>query len=232
MAFRITTPAEEISVIKRWDGGLTWMAHPEAQMQRASHALVVDDDVWLVDPLDGADLDDELERLGTVRGVAVLGSEHHRHVDRLAAHHDVPIHLPAWFEESAKDYDAEVIQFSDELADTGFEAINLKEGFWQEAGLYHPDRRTLAVSDTFMTALFSGQKGRVELFPPARLDPPVEALDELTVDRLLVGHGEPVFENAQERMEQALRMEHRSTAGAIILNIPILVKIINTQMPW
>lgn len=138
-------------------------------MQRASHALVSDDDVWLIDPLDGGGLDDELQELGTVSSVFVLGSEHHRHADRLAARYDVSIHVPAWFEEDAKDFDADVQTFTTELADTGFEVLNLKEGFWQEAGLYHLDRKTLVVSDTFMTALFTGQTGRVELFPPARI---------------------------------------------------------------
>lgn len=173
MPFRITTPADEVTIIKRWDHGLTWMAHPEAQMKRTSHALVVDTDVWLVDPLDGGMLDDELAELGAIAGVVVLGSEHHRHADRLAARHGVAIHLPAWFEESAKEYDADVIEFTEELADTGFEAIKLKEGFWQEAGLYHPDRRTLAVSDTFMTDLFTAQAGRVELFPQLESIPPM-----------------------------------------------------------
>lgn len=231
MAFRVTTPAEEVTVIRRWKTGLTWMAHPEAQMQRASHAVVVDENVWLIDPLDAGGLDEELTALGSVAGVVVLGSEHHRHADRLAARHDVAIHLPEWFEEDAKTFEADVIPFTDELASTGFEAIKLKEGFWQEAGLYHPDRRTLAVSDTFMTALFTGETGRIELFPPARLDPPREALDGLAVDRLLVGHGEPVFENPQARMERALAMEYRSTTAAFLLNIPILIKIVRTQLP-
>ncbi len=231
MPFRITTPAEEVSVMMRWNGGLTWMAHPDAQMQRASHALVVDDDVWLIDPLDGANLGDVLVGLGAIKGIVVLGSEHHRHADRIAARHEVAIHLPEWFEEEAKDYDAEVTQFTDELADTGFEAIKLKDSFWQEAGLYHPERRTLAVSDTFMTALFSSRQGRVELFPPARFDPPNEAIGDLAIDRLLVGHGEPVFENTEERIERALAMEYRSTPAAILMSLPILAKIIRTQLP-
>lgn len=231
MPFRITTPADEVTIIKRWDDGLTWMAHPEAQMQRASQALVVDDDVWVIDPLDGGNLDEELTALGTVAGVVVLGSEHHRHADRLATRHDVAIHLPSWFEESAKEYEADVVEFTEELADTGFEAIKLADSFWQEAGLYHPERRTLAVSDTFMTALFNSEAGRVELFPPARFDPPWEKVQDLTVDRLLVGHGEPVFEDATDQIERALAMEYRSTPTAVILSLPILVKIIRTQLP-
>lgn len=231
MPFRITDPGEEVTVLTRWEHGLTWMAHPDAQMQRASHALVANDEVWLVDPLDAADLDEEIAALGTVAGVVVLGSEHHRHADRLAARHEVSIYLPGWFEEEAKDFEAPVVEFIEELADTGFRALKLKEGFWQEAGLYHPERRTLAVSDTFMTALFTGQEGRVELFPPARLDPPHEAFDGLAIDRLLVGHGEPVVENVEERIQRALAMNYRSTPGAFLRSTPILVKIIRTQLP-
>lgn len=231
MPFRITDPAEDVTVVRRWEHGRTWMAHPEAQMQRASHALVANGEVWLVDPLDAADLDEELAALGPVAGVVLLGSEHHRHADRLAARHGVSIHLPAWFEEDAKDFEAPVVEFTDGLADTGFRAIELKEGFWQEAGLYHPERRTLAVSDTFMTALFAARTGRVELFPPARLDPPHSALDGLAIDRLLVGHGEPVFENVEERIQRALAMEYRSTPVAFLRSTPILAKILYTQIP-
>lgn len=231
MAFRVTTPADQVTVLNRWEHGLTWMAHPHAQMQRASHALIDDGEVWLLDPLDGKDLDETLADLGTVAGVVLLGSEHHRHADRLAARHDVAIHLPEWFEPDAKEFDAPVVEFTDALADTEFEAIKLKESFWQEAGLYHPDRRTLAVSDTFMTALFSSQAGRVELFPPARFNPPYEAVQDLNVRRLLVGHGDPVFEDATTQIERALAMEYRSTPTAIITSLPILAKIIRTQLP-
>ncbi len=231
MAFRITTPAEEITVVKRWENGFTWMAHPEAQMQRASHALENDGDVWLVDPLDGDDLDEHIAEFGAVAGIVVLGSEHHRHADRLAGRHDVAIHLPSWFEAEAKDFDAPVSEFTDQLAETGFTVINLKDGFWQEAGLYHPERRTLVVSDTFMTALFAARNGRVELFPPARMSPPNDLLDGREIDRLLVGHGEPVFENTEERIQRALAMEYRSTIVAFLASTPILVKIIRTQLP-
>ena len=56
--------------IHRWPGGLTWLAHPDEDMRRASHALAVDDDgrlsddpsasdanLWLVEPIDVAGLD-------------------------------------------------------------------------------------------------------------------------------------------------------------------------------
>ena len=56
MTLRHDEPGEEVTTVRRWENGLTWMAHPDEGMHRASHALVIDDDdVWLVDPLDGLD---------------------------------------------------------------------------------------------------------------------------------------------------------------------------------
>ncbi len=33
-----------------WDGGFSWMAHPEEDGQRGSHAVETEAGTWLVDP--------------------------------------------------------------------------------------------------------------------------------------------------------------------------------------
>lgn len=228
MPLKFDGPGDEVTILRRWDHGLTWMAHPDEQMRRASHALVVDDEVWLVDPLDAAGLDEELATLGQVAGVAVLTNSHGRHAERLATRHDVGIHAPACFDEDShplRGFSVPVTLFEDELETTGFEVVWEKAGSsWQEAALYHPERRTLVVPDTLMTALFTGEEGRLEVLPFFRFSPPRAELGELDVERILVGHGEPVFEDAQSALEEALDGANRSTARAIVRSLPTFAR--------
>lgn len=222
-------PGDEPTVVERWEGGLTWMAHPTEDMQRASHALVAPDGVWLVDPLDAAGLDEELDPLGPVAGVVVLTNSHGRHADRFARRHDVAVHVPVCFDEDAHPvvgFDAPIERFEDELGSSGFTLAWQKNGRgWQEGALYHPDRRTLVVPDTLMTSLFVGRTGRLEVFPLFRLSPPASAFAGLAVDRVLVGHGEPVTDGAQPALEAALDGAHRSTPAAIARAIPTFARI-------
>lgn len=219
------SPADQVTTIRRWEGGLTWMAHPDAQMQRASHALTVEENVWLFDPLDANGLDEELASLGTVAGVVLLSSRHGRHADRLARRHDVSIHVPEWFD---VDFDAPVEPFTDELDGTGFEVQWRVDGFLQEGVLFHPERKTLLVGDSLMTnPLLCGMEGRLELtLPLLRLRPPQVDPESLDVERVLVSHGTPVFDDAQGALEQALAMEHRGRFSAILLNVPTYARIL------
>jgi hypothetical protein len=246
MPLKHDSPGDEVTVVRRWEGGLTWMAHPDATMRRASHALVVGDsderssagdrtqsdaDVWLVDPLDADGIDAELATLGTVAGVVVLTNSHGRHADRLADRHDLAIHVPACFDAPGSHFDAPVETFDAELADTGFELVwETASSGWQEGALYHPDRRTLVVPDTLMTALFTGEDGRLEVLPFFRFSPPQAELGELPVERVLVGHGDPVFENAQTALDEALRGAHRGTLGAIVRSLPTVSRQVYSEL--
>lgn len=226
MTLRRDRPGDDVTVVERWEGGLTWMAHPDEGMRRASHALVVGDEVWLVDPLDADGLTEELAALGDVAGVVVLTDSHGRHADRLADRHDVSVHVPGCFDAPERAFDAPVEPFEDALAATGFELVWEKDGSgWKEGALYHPDRRTLVVPDTLMTCLFSSAEGRLELFPLFRWSPPRAALGSLDVDRVLVGHGEPVVENAQDALESAFAVSRRQVPSAVARSIPTFVRI-------
>lgn len=225
MPLRKTEPGTDLHVLKEWNHGFTWMAHPKADLQRASQAIEVDGEVWLIDPLDAAGLDDELLTLGDVAGVVVLGSHHERHAGRLARRHGVAVHVPEWFRSGGRDFDAEVEDIRDELDETGFELLFLRNNaFRQEGALYHPDRKTLVVSDTLMTALFSSKPGRPELFPPARIRPTYDVLRGLEVDRMLLSHGEPVFEDVEAKIERALDREYRSTLAAFVDLAPVMAR--------
>lgn len=219
-------PGDEVTVVRRWENGVTWMAHPNTEMRRASHALVVGRGVWLVDPLDAGGLDEELASLGTAAGVVVLTNSHGRHADRIADRHDVAIHVPACFDDPADDFDAPVETFDEELADTGFELVWEKDAAgWKEGALYHPDRGTLVVPDALATCLFTSEQGRLEVFPLFRWSPPRQELGTLDVDRVLVGHGEPVLENAQEALDAALAVSRREVPSAIARSVPTFARI-------
>lgn len=233
MALKHDTPGNDVTIVQRWEHGLTWMAHPDEEMRRASHALVsgtdsterTDDDVWLVGPVDADGLDEELSALGSVAGVVVLTNSHGRHADRLANRYDVAVHVPPCFDDAESDFDAPVETFSEALADTGFElAWEKASSGWQECVLYHPERRTLVAPDVLMTALFTGEDGRLEVLPFFRLSPPRTALGELRVDRILVGHGEPVFEDAQAALVDALAEARRGAPRAIVRSLPTFAR--------
>lgn len=230
MTLKHDEPGGEVTVVHRWEHGLTWMGHPDERMRRASHALAVDSDLWLVDPLDADGLDEELASLGTVTGVVVLTNSHGRHADRLAQRYDVTIHVPACFDEDThpvSSFDAPVEFFEEELADTGFELVWEKDGRgWKEGAIYHPDRGTLVVPDTLVTALFTKEEGQLEVIPFFRLSPPHDGLGDLAIERILVGHGDPVVENAQAALEEALAGARRGAIPAIITRgVPTFARI-------
>lgn len=211
---------------------MTWMAHPDEQMQRASHALTVEGDVWLFDPLDAHGLDEELASLGIVAGIVLLSNRHGRDADHLAQRHDVSIHVPGWFDAHKIDFEAPVETFNDELDETGFEVCWRIDRFLQEGALLHPGRKTLLVGDSLMTAgVLTGKDGRLALgLPLMRLWPPQVDPESLDVERVLVSHGKPVFDDAQVALEQALAMEHRGRFSAILLNVPTLARIAYSGM--
>lgn len=231
MALKIDDPGEELTVVRRWSGGLTWMAHPNEDLQQASHALQIDDTVWLIDPIDVNDLDEELDDLGTVAGVVVLTNSHGRDADELAARHGVAIHIPRWFDDLASDFQQPVERFDGELAETGFGLIWSHNGsVWREGALYHPGRQTLVAADVLGTGLFSTRRGQLELFPFLRFSPPGDDLGDLPVERILVGHEDPIFEDPGAALAAALDVApHQATAG-VISSLPTFVRVAASEI--
>jgi hypothetical protein len=191
--------------IDRFDGGVGWLAYPDERMQRASHALASDDGMWLVDPVDAADLDDLLAAFGDVAGVVLLLPRHERDAAKIAHRHDVSVHVPSWMTGVTSDLDAPVERFSDELGESGYRLRKVSTPLWQEAALYHDEERTLVVSEALGTAaFFRTDAERLGVHPALRLLPPRRSFRGFTPDRILVGHGAGVHEDASRALSAAL----------------------------
>lgn len=210
----------EPTVIDRWDGGVGWIAHPEETLQRASHALAVDDEVWVLDPVDGPGVDDLLAEYGEVAGVVVCVDRHTRDADALARRHDAPVYVPDWMTNVAGDLDATVERFGRELADTGIRALTVRDSLlppWQELGLYREADGTLVVPEAVGTADYYLAAGeRLGVHPMLRAVPPTRPLGRLSPERVLVGHGEGVFEDATGTLRDALAGSRRRAPGLYV----------------
>ena len=206
-------------VVHRWPGGFTWIAHPTETMQRASHALAIgpdgspssrtendDGDLLLIEPIDADGLDEVLAAEGTVVGVVVLAELHRRDAEALATRYDVPIYLPARVATLKHSLDAPVTVFEETLPGTSLRAIPVLHGVpWCEAVLYDESTGTLVATELLVTSeRTTGWGERLSVGPYARLQPPRAALDGVAVERVLVGHGRPLVEDAQSALDGAL----------------------------
>lgn len=108
--------------------GLTWVvAEP---MERAFHALVEDGRVWLVDPLDGPEIEDAIA-LGEPAGVLQLLDRHNRDCAEIAGRLGVP-HL----------------KVPDAVPGSPFEAMAVvRVPGWKETALWWPEREALVVAE-------------------------------------------------------------------------------------
>ncbi len=199
--------------IDRFDGGVGWLAYPDERMERASHALVEDGGVWLVDPVKARGLDDLLSDLGTVRGVVVLLDRHLRDAAALAREYGVAVHRPSWMSSVDDDLDAPVDDLEDTLDETGYGVHKLldRPPVWREAYLYNEETGTLVVPEALGTSTyFRTGVERIGVHPMLRPFPPTDLLD-LDVERVLVGHGEGVHDDATRAVRDAVRNSRRRT---------------------
>lgn len=213
-------PGEDPAV-HRWPGGRTWVAHPDEGMHRASHAIAVgedgvpfagedetppDADVWVVEPIDAAGLDGLLAEIGTVVGVVVLAELHRRDAAAIARRHDVPVYLPEVVTGQAERIDAPTRIFEGPLPGTSFREIPVLTGHpWCESVLHDEETGTLVATEILVTSGQTTAPGeRLAVGPYARLQPPREEVGDLHVERVLVGHGDPLFDDARGALDHAL----------------------------
>ena len=198
--------------IDRWDGGVGWLAHPDETLARASHALHLDDEVWVVDPVDAPGVDDLLSDLGEVAGVVLGLDRHKRDAAAVARRHDVAVHLPQPLAGVAEALDAPTEVFAGELAGTGYRTRTVVDNrLWTEVALWAPDTGTLLVPEAVGSAVhYIVGDERLGVHPALRVRPPRRVLSGLEPERILVGHGTGVHDGAAAALERALATARRT----------------------
>jgi hypothetical protein len=194
--------ARELLTVDEYEFGLTWVL--DEPMQRASHALVADGKVWLVDPVEAGDLVERATAQGEPAGVLQLLDRHNRDCEALAERFGVPhLHVP------------------DAIAGSPFEAIAaLRVPGWKETALWWPERRALVVAEVVGTnSVFNAGTGGVGMHPMLRALPPGR-LRGFEPEHLLTGHGAPVHgEAAAAGLEHAYARSRRDIPRALV-NLP------------
>jgi hypothetical protein len=185
--------------VDEFDAGFGWLLDEE-RIPRTAHALVAGDEVWLVDAIDVDGLDDRIRERGEPRGVIQLLDRHGRDCAAIAARLGVP-HVPA-FESGAE---------------TPFEFLPIRRHrWWHEVALWWRERRVLVCADALGTLrYFRSARDRIGVHPVLRLFPP-RALAGVDPERILVGHGEGVADDAPAALAEALRTSRRRAPGTLV----------------
>ena len=180
-------PADE------WEGGFGWIA--VERLQRASHALLLDGRVWLIDPVDCDGVEERVRALGAPGGVLQLLDRHNRDGAAWAERLGVPL-VRAW-EESP------------------FETLRVRGSrFWREVALWDASSRTLVCADALGTlAYFRAPGERIGWHPLVRPLPP-RSFAAVQPARILVGHGAGVHEGAADALADVVRNGQRRTPSA------------------
>lgn len=177
-----------------FDGGFGWIVEDE-RLQRCSHALVAGGRVWLVDPVDGEDVEERARAAGEPAGVLQLLDRHNRDSRSLAQRLGVPLHVVPV-----------------ELVDGApFEFLVVRKGWkWKEVALWWRERRVLVVADALGTVGYFVAPGeRLGVHPLLRPIPPRRRLGNIAPDVVLCGHGEGVLSGAEPALREALSTARR-----------------------
>lgn len=223
--------ATRCRAIDRWTDGVGWLAHPAEGGRRASHAIRdASGDVWLFDPLDAPGVEDLVAELaapvGAVAGVVVLSDYHARDAAVFARRYDVSVHLPRFVDRAADRIDAPIERFEDGVA--GFEVTRLRPLYaYDEAIAYRERDRTLYVPD-FLSSLPAVTVGRERVGLPttSRLFPPRKRFRGIAPDRILLGHGEGIFEDADVALRDTLANARVRLPRAVVSNLPSEIRAV------
>jgi hypothetical protein len=159
----------------------------------ASHALLAEGGVWLVDPSEGEGIEERVRALGEPAGVLQLLDRHNRACAEFAQRLGVPHHR---------------VPFE---AVGPFETVPIvRRRHWQEVALWWPERRVLVAADALGTVshYFTLGGEPLGIHPLLRLTPPRQ-LARLDPEHVLCGHGEGVHEHATEALRNALAGSRR-----------------------
>jgi len=179
-----------VRFVDELDGVLGWIE--DARLRRTSHALAADGRVWIVDPIEGEGVEEQLRALGEPAGVIQLLDRHERDCAAFATRYGVPLH---------------VVPRS--LPGSPFELLPVvRLRFWREVALWWPERRILVCADALGTVPFFRAGDETIGVHPLLRPWPLRSLRGLGVRHALVGHGEGVTDGAA--VERALATARRS----------------------
>ena len=169
-------------------------------MQRTSHALLVDGRVWLIDPVDDAELEGRVRALGEPAGVLQALDRHERGCTAWSRRLGVP-QLRAW----------------ESVGDAPFRVLPVRDRrWWREVALWEPVARTLVVADALGTpAYFRAPGERIGLHPLVRPFPP-RALRHVEPLRILCGHGSGVHDDAASALHNTMHGARRRLPAAYL----------------
>lgn len=185
--------------------GLTWVV--AESMERAFHALVDDGRVWLVDPLDGPEIEDAVA-LGEPAGVLQLLDRHNRDCAEIAARLGVP-HL----------------KVPDAVPDSPFEAIAaVRLPGWKETALWWPARKALIVAEVLAAnPMHTGGEQPVGIHLFLRAWPP-GSLRGYQPEHLLLGHGKSVHGTTAADAVETAYARTRRDLPRVLWGLPGVVR--------
>ena len=210
-------------LIDRFDGGVGWLAHPDEAGRRASHAILGEEsDVWLFDPLDAPGIDAEIRTLGNAAGIVVCSAYHARDAAAFSRRFDVPVFVPTWLDRIPAQLpgDVPIEAVDDEIGTSGFR-VRKASPFpgWTEGIAYRRSDATMYVPDLLGTAppyLAGDERLAVSLL--VRPVPPTDVFAGLAPERILVGHGHGISNDAANALADALKQARRGFPRATLVN--------------
>jgi hypothetical protein len=194
-------PEVKIAFCDETELGFGWIAAEPPRLERASHALLAEGRVWLVDPVDGEGVEERVRALGEPAGVLQLLDRHPRDCVALAARLGVP-HLRLPFAG---------------VPGSPFEVRTVLDmPGWRELALWWEEERVLVCAEALGTVrYFRASDEPLGVHPFLRLYQPRGLRDMarcLAPGHVLVGHGKGLHgEGAAEALARAVRGARRAT---------------------
>jgi hypothetical protein len=175
--------------------GFGWI-DADDRMRRTSHALRADGRVWIVDPVDGAGVDERFRALGEPGGVLQLLDRHNRDCAAFAARFGVPHHVVPLGRVDGVPFEFLLVR---------------KSRIWRETALWWADERVLCVADALGTLPYFCAPGEtLGVHPLLRPMPPRKRLGGVSPRHVLCGHGEGVHgDQAEAAFREALSTARR-----------------------